>query len=294
MNKFRNSLLKASFLHDDEWDPEAELADSFRGLDSSEPSTSTIGASSRSNTRRTNRSNRNVLNTIDSSDDDADDVSSSNEDTGASTSDVTQERRCSLQKFRNPSVSTISASNNSLQKSETPHELAARISKLVKKQFADNLPPALEAEYGNRDTIAPFSTNEIVLGPLLGSGEFSHVYEIKGFRPSSPLETKLTPEEIETRAHMKKRERYHDTKKACYAVKHLRPTLLDKYGRLDYAQSAADLALEAEFLGSLSHPNIIKLRGISLEGAGGFAKGEFVERYIYYEMCCVAFLCAHM
>ena len=35
----------------------------------------------------------------------------------------------------------------------------------------------------------------------------------------------------------------------------------------------SDLALEAEFLASLVHPNIIKLRGISYNGAAGFEQG---------------------
>ena len=82
-----------------------------------------------------------------------------------------------------------------------------------------------------------------------------------------------SPEQIETRRHMKRRERYHDTKKACYALKHLRPKLLDECSPMDYAQGASDLASEAEFLMALQHPNIIKLRGISSAGAGGFADG---------------------
>ena len=67
--------------------------------------------------------------------------------------------------------------------------------------------------------------------------------------------------------------RYHDTRTACYAVKHLRPQLFDKYTKLEYAQTASDLALEAEFLASLQHPNIIKLRGVSSSAAEGFVDG---------------------
>ena len=174
--------------------------------------------------------------------------------------------------LRQASASTIS---QSLQESGSPHDLAAAVAQSVKSHFITNIPSALQSDYNNRDTIAPFSTSEIVLGPLLGSGEFSHVYEIKGFKPNKDHETTLTPKEIETRKLMKRRERYHDTKKSCYAVKHLRPTLLDKYSKVEYAQSASDIALEAEFLCALQHPNIIKLRGISFSGPGGFAQGEY-------------------
>ena len=40
-----------------------------------------------------------------------------------------------------------------------------------------------------------------------------------------------------------------------------------------YIYKPSDLALEAEFLASLVHPNIIKLRGISHGGATGFHNG---------------------
>ena len=39
----------------------------------------------------------------------------------------------------------------------------------------------------------------------------------------------------------------------------------------------SDLALEAEFLASLQHPNIIKLRGIVYSGADGFSDGPRYE-----------------
>ena len=35
----------------------------------------------------------------------------------------------------------------------------------------------------------------------------------------------------------------------------------------------SDLAMEAEFIASLQHPNIIKLRGIASAGATGFLEG---------------------
>ncbi|KAL7533608.1 hypothetical protein ACHAXR_009364, partial [Thalassiosira sp. AJA248-18] len=185
-----------------------------------------------------------------------------------------------------PSITTIGASHSS-RSGVTPHELAALVAMRVKSTFANTLPASLrpgedddgDGDYSSDtksdklDCIAPYKTGEIILGPLLGSGEFSHVYEIKAFRPDTAVEATLTAEEIDTRRHMKQRERYHDTKRACYAVKHLRPQLLEKYDPLEYAQTASDLALEAEFLANLSHPNIIKLRGISFAGAKGFENG---------------------
>jgi hypothetical protein len=172
---------------------------------------------------------------------------------------------------RRSSMSTIEVYNSC--RSLSPHDLAASVSSAVKLRFKRNLPAALLQDYDNRDCIAPFRTDEIILGPLLGSGEFSHVYEVKAFRPKDTLEITMSKGEDETRKNMKRREKYRDTKKSSYALKHLRPQLLDKYETQEYAQFASDLVQEAEFLNSLIHPNIIKLRGISLSGAEGFSQG---------------------
>jgi len=72
---------------------------------------------------------------------------------------------------------------------------------------------------------------------------------------------------------MKKVENYHNTGKARYALKHIKQTYLQDHGTDDYVQTAGDLALEAEFLAHLNHPNVIKLRGITDSGAAGFANG---------------------
>ena len=151
------------------------------------------------------------------------------------------------------------------------------------QKFVDSLPPSLKFDYDHRDTVAPFQTKEIILGKLLGSGEFSHVYEISEFRPVDHIELDetsstirslgLVDAEIAVRKLMKKRERSRHTNKASYALKHLQPALLEKYDVEKYIQAATDLAMEAEFLNSLSDPNIIKLRGISFAGPGGFSHG---------------------
>lgn len=201
--------------------------------------------------------------------------------------------------LRQASQSTIDSSKNS-DTTTTPNELAAHVAQSAHEHFQLNLPSYLKDEYDSRDAMGLFSTNEIIIGPLLGSGEFSHVYEIKAFRPNIKLEQnvsnsviqQLSQQEIDTRKYMKSRERYHDSKKCTYAVKHLRPTLLDKYSKVEYAQSASDIALEAEFLKTLSHPNIIKLRGVSYLGPGGFVQGKLILLYVrsVRGVCVVLFL----
>mmetsp|Transcript_20914 Transcript_20914/g.31569 ORF Transcript_20914/g.31569 Transcript_20914/m.31569 type:complete len:518 (+) Transcript_20914:240-1793(+) len=172
---------------------------------------------------------------------------------------------------RLPSKSTLNLTTGMGEGS--PSDLAAEVALGVKDQFRQMLPENLLIEYNFRDCMAPFQTSEIVIGRKLGSGEFSHVFEIRCFEKDEALEADLDDDQRETRNYMKNREKYRDTGKSCYAVKHLRQELITSYDKLEYAQAACDLAMEAEFLSSLQHPNIIKLRGISFAGPKGFQQG---------------------
>lgn len=194
------------------------------------------------------------------------DASSNSDDCG----EIKPFRRTSMT-ARLPSISTINATIG--RGDDSPNELAAEVALGVKEQFRQMLPNNLLHEYNSRDCIAPFQNTEIVIGRKLGSGEFSHVFEIRCFQKDEAIEQALDDEQRSVRNYMKKREKYRDTSKACYAVKHLRQELITRYDKLQYAQAASDLAMEAEFLSSLQHPNIIKLRGISFAGPKGFQQG---------------------
>lgn len=65
---------------------------------------------------------------------------------------------------------------------------------------------------------------QILFGPKLGSGEFSDVYEVKAFLPHQDIEQHegFSKCESDQRLHMKKYEKYRETKKARYALKHLK------------------------------------------------------------------------
>jgi hypothetical protein len=98
---------------------------------------------------------------------------------------------------------------------KTPHELAACVAAQAKEGFDDSMSELL-ASFPTRDVIAPFKKSEVKLGRLLGSGEFSHVYEIKSFdiSSSSAAASASNKEEHELRHFMKSRELYRETKKA--------------------------------------------------------------------------------
>lgn len=65
---------------------------------------------------------------------------------------------------------------------------------------------------------------------------------------------------------------YPDLCDARYAVKHLSPKTLSE--TRSYKTGAADLAVEAKLLSSLSHPNLVRIRGVAAGGLEGFATGR--------------------
>lgn len=91
----------------------------------------------------------------------------------------------------------------------------------------------------------------------------------------------LTPEEEEREMRREYREdarqflKLHcireKTGDARYAVKFLRTDVMSDAKR--FRTGAADLAIEAKFLSSLEHPNIIKIRGVTDGGVAGFSTG---------------------
>lgn len=156
---------------------------------------------------------------------------------------------------------------------ESPHSLAAALAATAQHKFKATLSDSLLKDETNRDSMVPFESREIKLGKLLGSGQFSQVYEIESFRLGSEPPESASATDVERRLYMNGRTRYRNTKKCTYALKHLRPTLPQAYKPSQYAQFASDLVQEAEFLAVLQHPNIIKLRGVSHLDASGFHQG---------------------
>lgn len=102
-------------------------------------------------------------------------------------------------------------------------------------------------------------------GPMLGSGGFSHVYEVSRFDIS---ETMAASEDIE------QGKKYLSSNvlkngQSRYAIKALKSATLRK-AKSDreevqgqFVAGVMDLALEVKFLSVLRHPHIIKMRGLS-------------------------------
>ena len=152
------------------------------------------------------------------------------------------------------------------------HEMAVCVATQAIRTFIETLPESLKNDIANRDIMAPFKKCEVKLGRLLGSGEFSDVFEIKSFSPDASMDTCSSKAETETRQLMKACEQYRDSKKARYAMKQLRSELstCDPH---TYSKYASDIVIEAELLSYLQHPNIIKVRGVTMQGPAGLIDG---------------------
>lgn len=97
-----------------------------------------------------------------------------------------------------------------------------------------------------------FSQDDLEIGPLIAKGGFSNVHSIASFRGDSELSFQRPTSPT-----------------SFYVVKHLNPRLaLSNSKKL--LSGARDLFWEAHLLASFNHRHILKLRGWSLEGVGGF------------------------
>lgn len=132
--------------------------------------------------------------------------------------------------------------------------------------------PALEK------CIPRFERSEVVLGEFLGSGGFNDVYEIKRVDLVKNLEDAEHAKKIASPLQQEHREFiakhvFRESSQNCrYAMKFLSVDTIGDPGR--FCTGAADLVVEAKFLASLEHPNIIKLRGMAAAGTSGFATME--------------------
>lgn len=138
------------------------------------------------------------------------------------------------------------------------------------------------------DILAPFTLEEIVYDSdnPLGSGAYSDVFEIKAFQPMLENTSKLrimleAHDELFQKftmnarsfltSHVKRKDGSAGVEESRYALKYLKSELMKDPET--FITGAEDLALEAQILQSITHPNIIKMRGCSLGGTKGYGTG---------------------
>ena len=137
--------------------------------------------------------------------------------------------------------------------------------------YEENLSRCRFAAQENVVDIPRFLKKEVAEGLILGTGGFASVYGAKGFFLVVEEGQKVTADEFDEAVDDGEIESRHFIARHChrvngdarYAIKRLnRKTIQDTHL---FLHGMTDLANETLFLSSLQHPNIIKLRGISME-----------------------------
>jgi len=158
-----------------------------------------------------------------------------------------------------------------------PKHVAQAIVDLVRKQVKSTLDDskAIEGEESHEKdkTLGIFERSDLKLGKLLGSGGFSDVYEISEFVTTAKSQNNRKW----TRQQSLAREVYQNNVvdrdgNSNYVVKHLKPKMMKNVK--DFVLAATDLAVEARYLSSLKHDNILQIRGWAAEGIESYSNGE--------------------
>ncbi|CAB9510126.1 Probable LIM domain-containing serine/threonine-protein kinase DDB [Seminavis robusta] len=165
---------------------------------------------------------------------------------------------------------------------------------------------AAETDEEEPPSISPaiFQRKEVKIGALLGSGSFSKVHEVVGYKlagskkkqpssQSSQWYASLVPSSLSSDVGVvptledtspQDRDRTEQRRlalsestldcggKSRYAIKFIKKEL-SKNPRA-FNSAAADLILEAKYMAALDHPNILKLRGLATGGSAGFLRGH--------------------
>jgi len=136
---------------------------------------------------------------------------------------------------------------------------------------------------------ARFFKDEINLNCRLAQGGFCDVWAVESFNPQNIARTAsqeekqviMTEKEVEAREELAEtqeivkapssRRNSGEIAERKYVVKHLSQELSNNPKM--FLAAAIDLGREAHILSSIQHPNIVKLRGKSVEGVSSYASG---------------------
>ncbi len=147
------------------------------------------------------------------------------------------------------SDSNLSLSDGSDVEYELPPDVAERLVLRTEMRVAQVL---AQSEFVQNNCklydLPRFERDEMEIGEMIAYGGFSNVHEIVSFKVETPL----------------------DVPNKRYILKNLNPKLAFNPKKL--VVGAKDLVMEAHFLSSLQHENIIQLRAWSSAGVAGFSE----------------------
>jgi len=121
--------------------------------------------------------------------------------------------------------------------------------------------------------LAQFYRNELKLGKMLGSGSFCEVHELKAIAPQARYDNASKAKDYKSN-----RKQMAKNVKKRFAVKMLRPSLLKD--QKDFIEAASELVLEAKYLSTLKHPNIIGIHAVATAGAKSYANGRHDSYFV--------------
>lgn len=137
----------------------------------------------------------------------------------------------------------------------------------------------IDGDQEKDDGLAIFERSELKLGNLIGSGGFSDVYEISDFSSSEESES----EQDWTSQQQSVRKSFEgdvldESGASKYVVKRLKIKMMQNEKK--FFMAASDLALEAQYLSSLDHKHILKIRGWAAGGLKAFSNGEYTSYFL--------------
>eukprot|EP00978_Attheya_sp_CCMP212_P028467 scaffold98343_cov54-Attheya_sp.AAC.1 len=127
----------------------------------------------------------------------------------------------------------------------------------VMMSLKDNLAKSVVIDKSKESSLAHFALSEIHKGKKLGSGQFGNVFQVDGVEISEDDEIDI--EQMDEREFVVKFCHRETSGEARYAIKILRKEIVEDPQM--FIRGLIDLAMEANFLSNLEHPNIIKVRG---------------------------------
>ena len=140
---------------------------------------------------------------------------------------------------------------------------------------------ANETDCENRASqIAVFHRLEVQLGRSLGKGGFAEVYAVANLNIDDDSDGERDGEEDLISVRRRECQAAVTTKsgRPNYAIKFLRKSLLGNTREFQHA--AIDMAVEAQYLAALNHPNIIKIRGLTRGGTEALRSGKHDDYFL--------------
>lgn len=146
-------------------------------------------------------------------------------------------------------------------------------------EYAGGCAAASETSSQNRASqIAVFHRLEVQLGKFLGKGGFAEVYAVAGFMDDDSDDEDGTEDPVALRRRECQAAVTTSSGRPNYAIKFLRKSLLSNTREFQHA--AIDMAVEAQYLAALNHPNIIKIRGLTRGGTEAFRGGKHDDYFL--------------